>query len=149
MTPDDFDGQGHLNNAAVARHCNDLRIAYVVSNLGDVWIDWLRASGSIVAAREVHLSYESEGFPTESFIGAMRVLRRDGKAKIIEQRVIEAITGRVVARAWVVQLLVRDGKAVEWPDFYWPLVEAAEARPIPRHHSASRAPFGPPVPGDT
>jgi acyl-CoA thioesterase FadM len=142
-TADDFDAQGHLNNAAVARYCNDLRVGYVRTNLGAPWLEWLRDTGSVIAAREVHLSYESEGFPNESFIGATRILRRDGKAVIIEQMVIES-GGRVVARAWVVQLVVRDGRAVEWPDFYWPLVETTEGRPIPHRPSPQRPPFGPP-----
>jgi len=141
---DDFDAQGHLNNAAVARFCNDLRVGYVRTNLGAPWLEWLRDSGSVIAAREVHLSYESEGFPHKSFVGATRVLRRDGLAAIIEQMVVEA-GGRIVARAWVVQLVVRDGSAVEWPDFYWPLVETIEGRPIPHRAKVPRVPFGPPL----
>ena len=142
---DDIDAQGHLNNAAIARACNDLRIGYVRSNLGPRWIDWLRSSGSVVVAREVHLSYDSEGFPGERFVGATRILRRDGRAAIIEQQIGEYDTGRTIARAWVVQLLVNAGAVIDWPDFYWPLVESVEERPIPRLERAPRAAFGPPA----
>lgn len=151
VSPDDFDAQRHLNNAAIVRHLNDLRIAYVRANLGDVWVDFLRTSGSVVAAREVHVSYESEGFPDETFVGATRVARRDGLAAIIEQQVREATSARLVARAWVVQLLARDGRAVDWPDWYWPLVAATEGQPIPYRARVPRAPWGPPewpVPDD-
>ena len=61
----------------------------------------------VIAAREVHVLYESEGMPGEAFVGAMRYTRRDGKALILEQRLVEATTGRAIARAWVVQLLVQ------------------------------------------
>ncbi len=142
--PDDFDAQGHFNNAAIVRHFNDLRIGYVRDNLGSAWIDWLRSTGAVVLAREVHVSYESEGLPHERFVGSTRVARRDGRAAIIEQRIGELHTERTVANAWVVQLLGRDGRAIEWPDFYWPLVEQTEGRPIPHRASLPRAPFGPP-----
>ncbi len=145
VAADDFDAQGHLNNAAIVRHLNDLRIGYVRANLGEVWIEFLRTSGSVVAAREVHVSYESEGFPDESFVGATRVARRDGLAGIIEQQVREVASARLVARAWVVQLLARDGRAVDWPEFYWPLVEATEGRPIPYRARVPRSPWGPPA----
>jgi acyl-CoA thioesterase FadM len=149
MRDDDFDAQGHLNNAAIARHFNDLRVAYVQARLGVPWLDWLRTSGSVVVAREVHLLYETEGYPHESFTGATRVLRRDGRAGIIEQRVVETGSGRPVARAWIVQLLAREGRAVDWPDFYWDLVAAAEGHAIAQRDrprdGAARSPWGPPA----
>ena len=104
--PVDFDAQGHLNNAAIVRIFNDLRIAYVQERLGDRWREHLRAEGLVVVAREVHVLYESEGRPDEEYVGAMRYVRREGRAAIIEQRLIEA-SGARVARAWVVQLLAR------------------------------------------
>ncbi len=142
---DDFDRQGHLNNAAIARLCNDLRVAYIQANIGEPWIEWLRNSGAVVAAREVHISYVSEGFPGEEFVGATRITRRDGRAAIVEQRIVEAVSGRVVADAWVVQLLVLDGQVVDWPAFYWDLVERAEGRPVPYRISVPRPPWGPPA----
>jgi acyl-CoA thioesterase FadM len=128
--PDDFDGQGHLNNAAIVRIFNDIRIAYVMHRLGTRWPEHLRAEGLVVVAREVHVLYESEGRPGEKYVGAMRYVRREGRAAIIDQRLTEATAGRAVARAWVVQLLVRDGAVVDWPDFYFDLVAEVEGAPI-------------------
>jgi acyl-CoA thioesterase FadM len=136
--PADFDAQGHLNNAAIGRIFNDVRIAYIHRYLGEQWRDFLRAEGIVVVAREVHLLYESEGLPSEEYVGAMRYMRREGRGAIIEQRMIEATTGRAVARAWVVQLLVRDGRVADWPDFYFAVVAEAEGRAIEQRPSVRR-----------
>jgi acyl-CoA thioesterase FadM len=145
VVADDFDGQGHLNNAAIVRHLNELRVGYVRERIGPTWGEWLRATGSVVAAREVHVSYESEGFPHEQFVGATRLRRRDGRAAIVEQLVVEAASARVIARAWVVQLLARDGRAIDWPELYWELATAAEGRPIPFRARVERPRWGPPA----
>jgi acyl-CoA thioesterase FadM len=136
--PGDYDAQGHLNNAAIVRLFNDLRIAYIRREIGDRWTDYLRAEGIVVVAREVHVLYESEGLPSETYVGAMRYVRREGRAAVIEQRLIEGRSGRPVARAWVVQLLARDGSVADWPDFYFELVAAAEGRTIERRASVRR-----------
>jgi len=140
--PADFDAQGHLNNAAIGRIFNDVRIAYIARYLGERWREFLRAEGIVVVAREVHLLYESEGLPSEEYVGAMRYVRREGRGAIIEQRMIEAITGRAVARAWVVQLLVRDGRVADWPEFYFAVVAEAEGRAIEARPSVRRT-WGP------
>ncbi len=127
----DFDAQGHLNNAATVRVFNDLRVAYVRGEIGGAWVEVLRRDEIVVAARELHVLYESEGRPGEAFVGALRYIRREGKAAVLEQRLVEASTGRPVARAWVVQLLVQNGKVVDWPDSYFSRVAAIEGRDIP------------------
>ena len=140
---DDFDAQGHLNNAATVRLFNDLRVAYVQGEVGFEWAAMLRRDSIVVAARELHVLYESEGFPGESFVGGMRYVRREGKASVLEERIVEATTGRPIARAWVVQLLVQDGTVVEWPLLYFARVAEIEGREIPiepRRHT----PWGPP-----
>jgi len=128
----DFDAQGHLNNAATVRLFNDLRIAYVQGEVGFEWVELLRRDTIVVAAKEVHVLYESEGFPGESFVGAMRYVRREGKASILEERIVEATTARPVARAWVVQLLVQDGAVIDWPDIYFARVAEIDGRETPR-----------------
>jgi acyl-CoA thioesterase FadM len=141
---DDFDQQGHLNNAATVRLFNDLRVAYVRGEVGFAWVETLRRDALVVAAKEVHVLYESEGFPDESFVGGMRYVRREGKASVLEERLVEATTGRPVARAWVVQLLVQTGAVVDWPDIYFARVAEIEGRAIPlepRRHT----PWGPPA----
>jgi acyl-CoA thioesterase FadM len=138
----DFDAQGHLNNAAIAKIFNDLRIAYVQQRIGDRWGVHLRSEALVVVAREVHVLYESEGRPGDAYVGAMRYVRREGRAAIIEQRLVEAAAARPVARAWIVQLLAHDGRAVGWPDFYFDLVADIEGRPIEQLPSVRR-PWGP------
>ena len=139
--PSDFDRQGHLNNAAIVRIFNDLRIGYV-ERLDVVWREHLVTERLVVVAREVHVLYESEGRPDEEYVGAMRYVRREGRAAIIEQRLTEDSAARPVARAWIVQLLVRDGSVVDWPDFYFELVAAVEGAQIDRRPGLRR-PWGP------
>ena len=137
---DDYDAQGHLNNAATVRLFNDLRIAYVHGRIGGWWPDEIRANGYVIAAREVHVLYESEGLPGERFVGGMKYVGREGKAAVLEQRIVEATTGRAIARAWVVQLLVQGGVVVEWPARYFARVAEIEGRGIavrPRRDAAA------------
>ena len=145
LKTDDFDAQGHLNNASTVRLFNDVRIAYVRGEVGEEWMEMLRRDRLVVAAREVHVLYESEGLPDEEFVGAMRYVRREGKAAVLEQRLVEAATGRAVARAWAVQLFVEEGTVREFPDFYWDAIAAAEGRVIPPEPRRPAVPFGPPA----
>ena len=140
----DFDGQGHLNNAAIVRLFNDMRIDYVRGSIGAWWTDAIQEQGYVIAAREVHVSYESEGFPGEKFVGAMKYVRREGKAAILEQRLVEASTGRSLARAWVVQLLVQRGTVIDWPDRYFDVVATIEGGPIERRPRGPVRAWGPP-----
>ena len=141
--PSDFDAQGHLNNAATVRLFNDLRVAYVQGEVGFEWVGLLRRDTLVVAAKEVHVLYESEGFPGESFIGALRYVRREGKASVLQEQIVEATTGRSVARAWVVQLLVQNGTVIDWPDIYFARVAEIDGREIPRE-PRRHTPWGPP-----
>ncbi len=140
---DDFDGQAHLNNAATVRLFNDLRIAYVHGRVGPWWPEAIRANGFVIAAREVHVLYESEGRPGEEFVGGMKYVGRQGKAAVLEQRLVEAAAGRPIARAWVVQLLVQQGRVVEWPDRYFERVAEIEGRVLPAGPRSEATPWGP------
>ncbi len=140
----DYDGQEHLNNAAIVRLFNDMRISYVTECIGAWWLERIRSNGYVVAAREVHVLYESEGLPGEHYLGGMKYVRREGKAAIIEQRIVEATTGRAVARAWIVQLLVQRGTVVQWPDEYFDSVARIEGRPIEQRPRRADLSFGPP-----
>jgi acyl-CoA thioesterase FadM len=139
---DDFDRQGHLNNAAIVRIFNEMRIAYVQQRLDPRWREHLVAEQLVVVAAEAHVLYQSEGLPREEYVGAMRYVRREGRAAIIEQRLVEASAARPIADGWFVQLLARDGRVVDWPDFYFDLVAAVEARAIEQRPS-NRRPWGP------
>ena len=141
----DYDRQGHLNNAAIVRMFNDMRIGYVFHAVGTWWGDEIGVHGYVVAARELHVLYESEGRPGEEYVGGMKYVRREGKAAILEQRIVEAITARSVARAWVVQLLVQRGTVVQWPQRFFDVVAEVEGRAIPVRERGPARPWGPPL----
>jgi hypothetical protein len=69
-------------------------------------------------------------------------VRREGRAAIIEERLVEASAARAVADGWFVQLLAREGRVVDWPDFYFDLVAAVEGHEIEPRPS-NRRPWGP------
>ena len=140
----DFDTQGHLNNAATVRLFNDMRVAYVHGRIGAWWPEAIRARNYVIAAREVHVLYESEGMPGERFVGGMKYVGREGKSAVLEQRIVEVTTGRAIARAWVVQLLVRHGAVVEWPARYFECVAEIEGRELPVRPRTNPGVWGPP-----
>jgi acyl-CoA thioesterase FadM len=140
---DDFDAQRHLNNAAIVRLFNDMRVAYVHGRVGAWWPDEIRRNDFVIAARELHVLYESEGLPGERFVGGMKYVGREGKAAVLEQRIVESSRGRAIARAWVVQLLVQRGKVVEWPARYFDRVGEIEGREIPVRARSMSRPWGP------
>lgn len=144
LTAEHIDQQGHLNNAAVARILNDLRVAYIYAGPGDRWRAHIRAEALTVVVRELHIAYDREATIDDELAGCVRVSARQGKAKIIEQRIVDAARDLVVARAWAVQLLVRNGVVIEFPDFYWDAVAVAEGRVIPREPRVPEIAWGPP-----
>jgi len=136
--------QDHLNNTAAVRIFNELRVAYVASHLAPDWPRFLRRGALSVVVRELHVQYDSEGWMHERYVGAMRVALRRGKAALVEQHLVEATTGRSLARAWIVQLLVGGEGVVAWPDLYWDLAATVEGGPIPSDDDGARHPWGPP-----
>jgi len=129
--PSDADlHQDHLNNHAAVRMFNELRIAYVASELAPDWPRFIRRSNSTVVVRELHVEYESEGWMHERYVGATRWSARRGKSGLVEQRLVEATTGRPLARAWVVQLLVGTDGVEPFPDWYWERLAEVEGGPI-------------------
>jgi len=142
---EDFDTQGHLNNAAAARLLNDLRVAYVHGKIGAWWPEEIRANEFVIAARELHVLYESEGRPGERFVGGMKYVGREGKSAVLEQRIVEASDGRAIVRAWVVQLLVQRGTVVAWPARYFERVGEIEGAEIPWRPRSDPRPWGPPA----
>ncbi len=136
--PQHYDAQGHLNNAAVAQLCNDMRIRFVQVVLGPWWGQVLRDERLTVAVREAHFSYDTEGLPGEEFIGVMRYSHREGKAAIAEQRILESQTGRLVARGWVLLLVIHDGVVIDWPEEFFTRIERVQGAPIERRPRADR-----------
>ena len=144
LQPGDIDAQGHLNNAAIVRIFNDTRMVYVRARLGPRWTDHLAPAGVVVVAKELHVRYESEGKPGEELVAAMRLVERRGRATIVEEQLVVRGDGRVIASAWLVQLLAKDGAAIEWPEWYWELCEAAEGHAFPPGPSLPRVSWGAP-----
>jgi acyl-CoA thioesterase FadM len=146
LTPDHIDAQGHLNNAAVARILNELRVAYIAAGPGMRWGEYLHADGvrRTVVVRELHIAYDREVTIDDDLLGCVRVSARRGKAKIVEQRLVDAARDLPVARAWAVQLFVEDGEVREFPAFYWEAIQVAEGRVIPVEPRSPAVPWGPP-----
>jgi acyl-CoA thioesterase FadM len=146
LTDEHIDGQGHLNNAAVARILNDLRVAYIFAGPGPGWGEFLRREGvrRTVVVRELHIAYDREATIDDQLVGCVRVSARRGKAKIVEQRIVDAARDLTVARAWAVQLLVEEGAVREFPDFYWDAIAAAEGRVIRAEPRTPPTAWGPP-----
>ncbi|MGZ4795589.1 MAG: acyl-CoA thioesterase [Acidimicrobiia bacterium] len=147
LRSDHIDGQGHLNNAAVARILNDLRVAYIGAGPGARWGEYLRVDRPrrTVVVRELHIAYDREATIDDALLGCVRVSERRGKAKIVEQRIVDSARDLVVARAWAVQLFVEDGTVRDFPDFYWDAIAVAEGREIPRRPRAPVTAWGPPA----
>jgi acyl-CoA thioesterase FadM len=138
-----FDRQGHLNNAAVAQIFNDLRISYMLKAHPELGRS-LGERGYVIAVREMHLLFESQGMPGERLVGGSRIEGRRGRAQVTEQRIVEASSGRSVARAWLLHLILRDGRVVDWPEGYWERVADVENRAMPARARIMPVPFGPP-----
>ena len=136
--PQHYDAQGHLNNAAIAQLCNDMRLRYRQVVLGPWWERVLHEEQLVVAAREAHFSFDSEGLPGEAFVGVMRYSHREGKAAIAEQRIMESRTGRVVARGWVLLLVIRKGLVIDWPEEFFEHIAWVQGAPIERRVRPAR-----------
>jgi acyl-CoA thioesterase FadM len=136
--------QDHLNNTAVVRMFNELRIAYVAARFAPDWPRYVRRQAITVAVRELHVLYESEGWMHERYVGATRVAQHRGKAAVVEQRLVEASSARPLARAWVLQLLVdSDGRVTDWPSFFWAMVRDVQGAPATTITDPARPPWGP------
>lgn len=148
IVPDerDFDLQGHLNNAATVQLFGRLRVRYLQDCVGEHWGLHRDGAGHLLVVKEMHVLYESEGLPGERFAGATRAVQRSGRAIILEQRLVELTAARPVARKWLVQLLIADGRAQPWPERYLEGIEAFEGRPLVDVSHLPRARFEPPSP---
>jgi acyl-CoA thioesterase FadM len=135
--------QDHLNNTAAVRMFNELRIAYVASRLAPDWPRFVRRGGRTVVVRELHVQYESEGWMHDRYVGGVRWAARRGKSALVEQRLVEAVAARPIARAWVVQLLVTPDGVAAFPEWLWEMVAEVEGAPVPEL-DGMRAPWGPP-----
>lgn len=144
--PEDEDVyQDHLNNTAAVRMFNDLRVAYVALRFAPDWPRFMRRSNLTLVVRELHVSYDSEGWMHERYVGATRIEQVRGKALILDQRLVEATTGRSLCRAWVLQLVISpEGRVIDPPEMYLEMVERVQGTPVPRL-DAARTEWGPPA----
>ena len=139
VTDDDLDVQRHLNNVAIVRLFQELRVGYVQTHMAPgrlVLFDEV-----VVVTADVHVSYLSQGMPGEAFRGGARVLARTEKAYCYDEVVVAAADRRVIARARVVELwLSREtGRVIALPEGFVEMLERAEGRsvlvdelPVPR-----------------
>lgn len=142
--PEDRDEyQDHLNNTAAVRMFNELRTAYIAARFAPDWVRHVRRTGLTVVVRELHVAYDSEGWMHERYVGATRVAQRRGLALVLEQRLVEAIGARSLARAWILQLLVGAEGVTAFPDWYLDMVAEVQGAPVP-DVPATRPPWGPP-----
>lgn len=141
--PEHFDRQNHLNNVAALDLLQSARVKYVTDGLrsDELRARWLE---HIVVVRELHVRYESEGFPHQSFRVGVRAVSRTDKAYVLDQILVEAATGRTVVQAWVVMQFVgrETGRVVQIPEWFWSQMEQMEARSMPPVTRA-REPWGP------
>jgi acyl-CoA thioesterase FadM len=143
--PEDADEyQDHLNNSAAVRMFNELRMAYVAARLAPDWPRHVRRNNLAVVVRELHIAYDSEGWMHEKYVGGTRIAQHRGKAGIHEQHLVEATTGRSLARAWLAQLLVGADGVMQWPEWYWEKIAEVEGTPALVKDPA-RTPWGPPA----
>jgi acyl-CoA thioesterase FadM len=143
--PTDIDRhQHHLNNAAIPRICNEVRIGYVATLLAPDWPNYMARHSGAVVVRAFHALYETEGFEADSYVASCRVTARQGRAVIQEQRVVTAADARPIARVWLVHLYLENGAVSDFPPAYWEATAAAERHPIPVWTPpAPRPPWGP------
>jgi acyl-CoA thioesterase FadM len=142
--PEDADEyQDHLNNSAAVRMFNELRMAYVAAHLAPDWPRFVRRNNIAVLVRELHIAYDSEGWMHERYVGGTRIIQQRGKGNVHEQHLVDAESGRSLARAWLVQLLVGSDGVMEWPDWYWDMIAEVEGKPVTVKDPV-RAPWGPP-----
>jgi acyl-CoA thioesterase FadM len=98
-----------------------------------------------VVVRELHIAYDREATIDDELVGCVRVSARRGKAKIVEQRIVDAARDLPVARSWAVQLFVEEGAVRDFPDFYWDAVATAEGHVIPPGPRGPTVAWGPPA----
>ena len=97
-----------------------------------------------VVVRELHIAYDREATIDDELVGCVRVSAASGQGE--DRGATHRRRGRdlVVARAWAVQLFVQDGAVIEFPEFYWEAIAAAEGRVIPLEPRVPETAWGPP-----
>jgi acyl-CoA thioesterase FadM len=126
----DLDVQGHLNNVAIVRMMQDLRVGYVRERLAPgrlaIYDD------VIVVTADVHVSYLSQGMPGDTYAGASSIVARNERAYCYDEVVVVRDGARVVARARVVELWLSKatGQVMALPEPFLAMLDAAEPRPV-------------------
>jgi acyl-CoA thioesterase FadM len=126
---DDLDVQGHLNNVAIVRLMQELRVGYVSRKLAPGRLALF--DDVIVVTADVHVSYLSQGMPGDTYVGAASIVARNDKAYCYDEVVVTA-DGRVIARARVVELWLsrQSGRVIPLPETFVSMIDAAERRPV-------------------
>lgn len=130
VSNDDLDVQGHLNNVAIVRLMQELRVGYVRERLAPGRLALY--DDVVVVTADVHVSYLSQGRPGEAYAGAASIVARTDKAYCYDEVLIARQDDRVVARARVVELWLSrtTGRVIPLPDTFLAMLEATEPRPV-------------------
>lgn len=125
----DLDMQRHLNNAAIVRLFQELRIAYIQDHVVRRRLGMY--DGTVVVVADLHCHYESQGSAEDSYRGGTAIVARTEKAYCYDQVLVAGAEERVVARCRVVELFTDGRRVVPIPEPWWAEVERAEGREIP------------------
>jgi acyl-CoA thioester hydrolase len=117
----DTDALGHINNANYLSYLEIARLVYLKDVLGAVETKQF----SVIVAR-VEIDYRSPAFHYESLVVGIRVLELGGASMLMDYRIEEKKTKRLVAQAKTVMVCYDylEGKPKRWPDEVREKVEA-------------------------
>ena len=115
-----------------------------VGAVGEWWPELHRANTAASSRRAKCTCSTNRKVSRASRSSARCATRGAREGAVLEQRLVEATTGRAIARAWVVQLLVQDGTVVDWPERYFARVAEIEGARFRRARARTAARWGPP-----
>lgn len=127
----DLDVQGHLNNVAVYRLFQELRVGYVQQRLAPGRLDIY--DDVVVVTADAHVSYLSQGLPGEAYAGGAGIVARNDNAYCYDEVIVAVSDRRVIARARVVELWVSrsTGRVIPLSSAFLERLDATEPRPVP------------------
>ena len=125
----DVDALGHVNNAVYITYFETARIKYMMNLLGNVYLRDLR-----IILAEVTCSYRAPAYYDETLDVGVRVTEIGNKSFVMEYRVEEQETRRVVATGSSVQVAYdyENQQSIPVPADFVERAEALEGRSLRR-----------------
>ena len=117
----DTDALGHVNNAVYLEYLELARVEWIRRVLGAVET---KDFGVILA--RVEIDYKSPAFHHETLVAGVKVVELGGASMLMEYRIEDKKTGRLVAQAKTVMVGYdyRENRVKRWPDEVREKVEA-------------------------